>query len=641
MSSPLPEEAEWLEADGLGGFASGTVSGRRTRRYHALLLTATTPPTGRVVLVNGFDADIETTSGRYAVTSQRYSPDVIHPDGAGRIGAFSTEPWPQWRFDLPNGAHVTQEILVPKGASVVVLKWSAEGVDGSATLRVRPFLSGRDYHSLHHENPAFRFDAEHDGDRVRWHPYPDRPAVIARANGSYRHSPDWYRNFSYLRERERGLDDTEDLATPGEFTFDLSSGPAVLVLAAEGYDREWASRSSAEVIANEAIKQERKRRQFPSRLHRAADAYLVQREQGRTIVAGYPWFTDWGRDTFIAMRGLCLATGRLREARDILLEWAATVSQGMLPNRFPDSGGEPEFNAVDASLWFIIAAHELLEATAGKRVVSAADKRRLQDAMESILSGYAAGTRFGIRMDDDALLAAGVPGVQLTWMDARVGDWVVTPRIGKPVEVQALWINALLIGARWSSRWRELGEQARTAFITKFWDDRRGHLADVVDVDHQRGRVDESFRPNQIVAVGGLPVGLLDEERSQRIVDAVESRLWTRLGLRSLAPGSPGYAPYYRGGVTERDGAYHQGTVWPWLIGPFVDAWLRAHGDTAESRERARRKFLEPLLDQLDVAGLGHLPEVADGEVPHIPGGCPFQAWSVGEALRVVSRLLQ
>jgi predicted glycogen debranching enzyme len=353
----------------------------------------------------------------------------------------------------------------------------------------------------------------------------------------------------------------------------------------------------------------------------------------KTIIAGYPWFTDWGRDTLIALRGLCLATGRLEEAREILLTWAASVSEGMLPNRFPDQGGQPEFNAVDASLWFVIAVHEFLQAAQKQRLALNGDRTKLLIAVEAILDGYSKGTRFGIRADSDGLLACGVPGVQLTWMDAKVGDWVVTARIGKPVEVQALWLNALWIASQQNERWKEPLQRGLASFQTRFWNPERKMLYDVVDVNHQPGTTDATFRPNQIFAVGGLPLRLIEDNRAFLIVEAVKDHLWTPLGLRSLAPGEPGYAPRYEGGVRERDGAYHQGTVWPWLLGAFVEAWTWVHKRTPAALHEARREYLQPLLDHLETAGLGHISEIADAEAPHTPRGCPWQAWSVGEAL--------
>ena len=382
---------------------------------------------------------------------------------------------------------------------------------------------------------------------------------------------------------------------------------------------------------------ETRRRKAPrSRLERSADAYLVRRGRGKTIIAGYPWFSDWGRDTFIALRGLCLATGRLDEAREILMHWAGTVSEGMLPSRFTDADSAPEFNSVDASLWFVVAVHDHLAAAkdAGKRVRKE-DQAALRAAVESILEGYSTGTRFGIHMDEDGLLAAVQPGMALTWMDARVGDWVVTPRAGKPVEVQALWLNALRIASTFSSRWDQTFRKGWGSFVSRFWNEKDGCLFDVVDMDGARGTADPALRPNQIFAVGGLPFALLDGDRARCVVESVETRLLTPAGLRTLAPGSHGYTAHYQGGVHERDGAYHQGTVWPWLMGAFVEAWVRVRGGGEDAKREARGRFLAPLLARLDEAGLGHLPEIADAEPPHTPRGCPFQAWSLGEAMRL------
>ncbi len=532
------------------------------------------------MLVNGLEAWVETPGGAVALSSQRYAPDVVHPDGAERIESFVAEPWPRWTFRLPDGSLIEHGLLVAPGRAATALYWRLhEGRGG--TLAVRPLVSGRDYHALHHENPAFRFDAEVADGRVVWRPYPGLPAIVARANGSYAQQPDWYRSFLYTEERDRGLDHVEDLASPGIFRWDLARGEAVLVLAAEGHE-------PGEDVAVLRAGEERRRRRFPSRLHRAADAYLVRRGNGKTIVAGYPWFTDWGRDTFIAMRGLCLATGRLDDARAILLEWAGAVSEGMLPNRFPDRGETPEFNAVDAALWYVVAVHELL--AAGR--VTVRERQTLVDAVEAILAGYSAGTRYRIHVDDDGLLAAGEPGVQLTWMDAKVGDWVVTPRIGKPVEVQALWLNALCIGSGFSERWAALHARARRAFAARFWDEARGHLADVVDVDHRPGTVDWTFRPNQIFAVGGLPFAVLEGERARRVVDAVEARLVTPLGLRSLAPGEPGYTPRYQGGrgLGARPRRYAGGARRGARALPRAAACPpRRRGPRASARDRRRR----------------------------------------------------
>jgi predicted glycogen debranching enzyme len=637
MTMLADETQEWLEADGLGGFASGTVSGLRTRRYHALLLVATTPPTGRMVLVNGFDAWVATPSGHYAISSQRYAPETIYPDGAAHCEWLGADPWPRWRFRLTDGTVVEQELFVPQGTAAVALAWRLVETRAGVALKLRPFLSGRDYHALHHENPAFRHDAHIEGERIEWRPYQGVPAIRSLANAAYAADPSWYRNFFYKNEQARGLDCIEDLASPGMLTWDLSAGEAGWVLTAEGAGGSAIDSSRGAVATVAAWREtERARRRCPTRLHRAADAYVVQRQRGRTIIAGYPWFTDWGRDTFIALRGLCLATGRLEDARAILVAWSDTVSAGMLPNRFPDHGEAPEFNSVDASLWYVVAVHGFLAAAAAHDLaLSEQEERALREAIDAILAGYATGTRFGIRCDTDGLLSAGEDGVQLTWMDAKVGDWVVTPRIGKPVEVQALWLNALAVGSERSERWADLLARGRSSFAERFWNAARNCLFDVIDCDHKPGTSDATLRPNQILAVGGLPLALLDGAHARQVVDVVEQHLWTPLGLRSLGPGEPGYVPRYQGDVRSRDGSYHQGTAWPWLLGAFVEAWVRVRGGTAEVKSDARERFLVPLLAHLDQAGLGHISEIADGDPPHTPRGCPFQAWSVGEALRL------
>jgi len=625
----IDPESEWLESDSLGGFASGTVGGIRTRRYHAVLLSATTPPTGRVVLVNGFEAWIEGRAGSFPISSQRYAPDVRYPDGFSFIVGFTATPWPCWTFRDRLGTEITQEIVVHRDTCETVLRWRRRS-DGAAGMRLRLLLSVRDYHALHRENPAFNMQATIRDGNVSWRPYPDQPAITALTNGEYTQAPDWYRNFMYIREYERGLDFVEDLASPGTFLWDLSCDDAVMILRAGDGLGVRAAPYAAMLIGSE---QARRAAAGPRGI--AAEAYLVDRARGRTVIAGFPWFTDWGRDTFIAMRGLMLATGHLAEAEAILLAWSGTVSEGMLPNRFLDTGTLPEYNAVDASLWFIVLAYEyLVAAEENGRTVPAESRRRLHDAVEAILQGYAAGTRFAIAADSDGLLRAGVPGVQLTWMDAKIDDRPVTPRIGKPVEIQALWINALRVGSSWSPRWAELARRAIASFLARYPNPGTG-LYDVVDVDSMPGEVDEKLRPNQILAVGGLPYALLEGGAARNVVDLVESKLLTPLGLRTLSPDDPEYVPEYRGGPAQRDRAYHQGTAWPWLMGPFVDAWLSVRGRSMQAKSEARRRFLAPLQAHLATSGIGHVSELADGAPPHEPGGCPFQAWSLGELIRI------
>ncbi len=637
MNSSWNDQFEWLETDGLGGFASGTAGGIRTRRYHGLLLTATNPPTGRYMLVNGVEVLVTTSAGTFGLSSQRYDGEVVSPEGFKYIEAFDVEPWPTWRFKLPDGTVIEQELFLQNGQPITAMSWRLVKSTGPVKLHIRPLLAGRDYHALHHENADFNFTADKRPGQVQWKPYPTVPSITVYTNGRYAHEPTWYRKFFYQDEWLRGFDATEDLAAPGIFEFDPSVEEAVMIFAAEAAaPLNMRIGSTAERMAELRDSELKRRNAFASPLHRAADQYVVRRGEGKTIIAGYPWFADWGRDTFISLRGLCLATDRLEDARQILVAWSKHVSIGMLPNRFPDSGEEPEFNSVDASLWYVVAVCEFLRTAANQPVhVSDFTRKALLGAVDQILNGYMNGTRHGIHMDSDGLLLAGERGQQLTWMDARVGEFVVTPRMGKPVEVQALWLNALHLASTYDSKWHDIGEKGAMSFRAKFWNEQGQYLYDVVDHDLQPGQLDASFRPNQIYAIGGLPLMLIDKYQATAVLDQIEKRLFTRLGLRSLASDQHGYCPQYTGGPGQRDGAYHQGTVWPFLMGPFIEAWVRIRGDTSAAKREARQKFLEPLLKHLNEAGLGHVSEIADASAPHMPRGCPFQAWSLGELLRI------
>ncbi len=636
----LDPRIEWLEADGLGGFALGTASGIRTRRYHGLLCAARTPPTGRVMLVSAVEAWVDLGAGPRALSSHRYLPAVTHPDGAGRLESFTHEPFPTWTFELEGGVRVVHELFVPRGAATVVLSWRLVGAPRSARITLRPLLAARDVHALRRESPDLALASKSEGGLVTWQPDAALPAVQAHSNGLFHPEPVWFRSFLYEEERARGYDHVEDLASPGFFEHDLVQGELYLVLGAAVPGPAPLERPTAALPADVPVSElvrdlrarELERRAALAPLERAAESYVVRRGEGKSIVAGYPWFTDWGRDTFLSLRGLLLARGKHAEAAEILLAWAEHVSQGMLPNRFPDDADAPEFNSVDASLWFVVAVEETLAAAQG---LSRARRAVLEEAALAILEGYAAGTRFGIAADADGLLACGQSGLQLTWMDAKVGTRVMTPRIGKPVEVQALWIQALTFGARHAKRFRTLAEKATASFEPRFWNEGTGYLNDVVDCDHVRGTADTSLRPNQVLAVGGLARTLVAPERARRIVDVLERELWTPLGLRTLPTWDPRYHGRYAGAPLERDEAYHQGTVWPWLLGPFVEAWVRVQGASASAKSAARGRFVAPLLAHLEHAGLGHVSEVADGDAPHTPGGCPFQAWSLGELLRL------
>ena len=629
---------EWLETNGRGGFASGTVAGAQTRRYHALLLTARNPPSERIVLVNHVEEWLERDDATIPLTTNLY-PGAVHPSGFERCVGFALHPWPVWTY-VDAGYTITREILCVRGRDLVILRWALAGQSTHAVrLRVRPKLTGRDYHALHHENAGLAGEADVADGTVTWQPYNDLPAVHAVHSGVYRHAPEWFRQIQFPVERQRGLDYEEDWWSPGEFTFELTPArSATLLLTTE---------PTAGIETDELIRAERTRRKratatiktedaLARRLWAATESYLSERGTGQTVVAGYPWFTDWGRDTFISLPGLCLVTGRTEAAWQVIESFAAHVSEGMVPNRFPDAGEQPEYNTIDASLWFVHAVDRYLVATRDWERV----RRIAWPAIVQILNGYRHGTRYSIRMDHDGLIAGGVPGAQLTWMDAKVGDWVVTPRHGKPVEIQALWIRALTIGERYAKKCGdvEYAERCRidrrsavASFQRRYWYAAGGYLYDVIDGPDGD---DASLRPNQLYALT-LCDDLVTREQAEQVLRVVHDQLLTPVGLRTLSPNDTRYRARYEGGVADRDGAYHQGTVWPFLLGPFVTAWVKAYGKQGTGKKTARA-FLDGLEAHLDAACLGQVSEIFDAELPHEPRGCPAQAWSVAEPLRAL-----
>jgi predicted glycogen debranching enzyme len=629
---------EWLETNGRGGFASGTIAGANTRRYHALLLTARTPPSERFVLVNHLEEWLD-IDGRTIPLSTNIYPGAIHPTGYEHCIEFSTDPWPTWTFDC-NGVMIQREILSIYRRDMVLVRWRLVGKKQlRAGLRVRPKLTGRDYHGTHHENGHLSTEAQVASGMVMWHSYADLPPVRAFHSGEYRHEPVWYRHIQFPVEQQRGLDAEEDWWSPGEFTFNLESGSTTtLALTSETIDRlDVVALAQREKSRRDTVRQAAPVDDSLAReLWRAAEMYLSERGAGHTVIAGYPWFTDWGRDTFISLPGLCLVTGRLDVAWQAIASFAAHVSDGMVPNRFPDRGEQPEYNTIDASLWFIHAIDCYL--------VASRDEVRVREtawpAVKQILDGYRRGTRYGIRMDEDSLMTNGTAGAQLTWMDAKVGDWVVTPRHGKPVEIQALWVRALEVGETLARRFGETNYADRcrhhrsntiASFHKRFWYEDGGYLYDVIDGPEGD---DASIRPNQLYAIS-LVDELVPHDRALQILRLVEAQLLTPVGLRTLSPTDSRYRSKCEGGVRERDGAYHQGTVWPFLLGPFVTAWLKVHGKDPSTMKQARG-FLDGVSAHLREACLGQVSEIFDAEAPHHARGCYAQAWSVAEPLRVL-----
>ena len=550
---------EWLETHGTGAFAMGTAAGVNTRRYHGLLVASLRPPVDRRVLLSRVEEEVEGC----ALGASQY-PGVVTPRGFELLDSFDTDPCATWRYRA-GGALIEKQVYLVDGRQAAIIRYRA---DRALTLRVRPFLAYRDYHSL---------------GRARADVFGALPRIQFHHGGRFEESASWYYNAEYLVELDRGLDFREDLYTPGAIVLELRAGEwsAICASIQGSFDAEPAPRD---------------------------DPFTVRRADGRpTIIAGYPWFTDWGRDTMISIPGLLIARGRHDTAREMIAGFLEYTNRGIIPNRFPDAGETPEYNTVDATLWMFQAVRAL------------GDREFFRDvfypAAREIIDWHMRGTWYGIGVDpEDHLLRAGTPGTQLTWMDARVGDWVVTPRHGKPVEINALWHGALSLMAEWGSdAYRREADLVKENFRRTFWNAERGCLYDLAD--------NAKFRPNQL-----LGVALLDRAEQQSVVRAVERELLTPYGLRTLERGDPQYRGRYQGSPMERDGAYHQGTVWPWLLGPFVDAYLLAFGRTDESLE-----YCAGLLDRFDKL----IPEVYDGDEPRRAGGCPAQAWSVAEAARI------
>ncbi len=630
---------EWLETNGLGGFASSTIIGLNTRRYHGLLTASTTPPTGRVLLLSKLEETVVVDGQRYELAANQY-PGAIYPQGYQYLKEFRLDPFPVFTYRVA-GLEIEKRVFMVHGENTTVVEYEARSVDASAEpkclLELRPLIAFRDYHGTTHHNDALNPALETRDGLVSIQPYPSLPHLFFAHNAQDLVTEGkWFLNFEYRVERERGLDFEEDLFHPFTLRFDLTKRRSAAVIAST----EAHTADSAAVLRET----ERRRREaivdaapgeqpLVKALTAAADQFIVDRGTLKTIVAGYHWFTDWGRDTMIALPGLTLVTGRYNIARQILEEYSEHLEQGLLPNRFPDAGETPEYNTADATLWFIEAIRAFLHYSGDEAFV----RERLYPKLKDVIDWHVRGTRYGIHVDADGLLACGESGVQLTWMDAKVGEYVVTPRTGKPVEIQALWYNALCIMQDFAQRFGDpaaaalfagLADEAKAAFNMRFWNPSAGCLYDVVENGHSDG----SLRPNQIFAVS-LPHSMLPPEKASAVVQTVQNELLTPMGLRTLSRHDPRYRAHYEGGVAERDTAYHLGTVWPWLMGPFITAYLKVNQRSEAARQQAE-SWLGGFSEHLTAAGLGQISEITDAEYPYTPRGCIAQAWSVAEILR-------
>ncbi|MFO0650874.1 MAG: amylo-alpha-1,6-glucosidase [Polyangiales bacterium] len=636
---------EWLVTNGLGGFASGTVSGVATRRYHGLLVAALAPPRGRHVLVSHLDETLTVGASRAALSSHAV-PGVVTPDGWSLVRSFAVDPLPRWRIKAC-GAVLERSICMVRGSNTTLVRYTLVEGTRSALLSVRPFGAFRDFHAHAKQRSETRIEADVDPDDaglIRWTPYDGWVTVRVRAPGVFTASPDWWKDFDHAIERERGLDDREDLFTPGAFHLSLAPGESVYVTISSEptLPEDPAACEREEAARLRALMPEDERDPRVAMLHVAVDAYRADKAVPPALLAGYPWFEDWGRDTLIAFTGSYLVPRRFEAGREVLAAFARYVDRGMLPNRFPDgASGHADYNTVDAPVWFFHAARRYLQYT-GDRAF-ALDV--LRPALEDVARWLRRGTRYGIHIADDGLLYAGDPNTQLTWMDARVGDHTFTPRHGAPVEVNALWHSGILTLA-WlaelagdeasAKAHRDDAARTRDSFRARFWNADGAYLFDAVRDD---GR-DAAVRPNALYAVA-LPGELLDAGQRQAVIERARAELLVPFALRTLSPRDPQYRGRYAGDPWHRDGAYHQGTAWPFLIGAYTGALTRhasLSGDPSVI-EGARKEVLglfEGLTEALAAQGLGHLAEIFEGDAPHRPVGCFAQAWSDAETLRAL-----
>jgi predicted glycogen debranching enzyme len=629
-------ELEWLETNGVGGYASSTISGANTRRYHGLLIASTNPPVGRMNVLSKLDETVVVGEKKFDLGTNQY-PGTLHPKGFQYLDQFERDLFPVFIYHA-GGIEIKKTIAALHGENTTIVLYEVINAPDVFQLDLLPLYASRDFHSLAHANEFIGKQYVFEEGTFRTLNYHCCPEIfISVPHSQFTPGRTWYYNFEYVVEQHRGMDYKEDLYSHGVFSVELKKSEklGVIISTDDPTGRD----------AFQLFETEQKRRQslvsnfsghlLLKRLTLAADQFIVKRKMHSTIVAGYPWFADWGRDTMISLPGLCLVTERFDEAKDILLQFAQFISEGMMPNRFPDHGEVPEYNTMDATWWYFIASYQYYLATADKALV-----KELLPILEGIVAWHYKGTRFNIQVDaTDELLSGGEEGVQLTWMDAKVAEWVVTPRRGKPVEINALWYNALCIMALFhqeagstdkSTLYRTRATKVFNSFNELFWNEQQRYLYDHVNGDYKN----TDLRPNQLYAIS-LPFSLLSDERANAVFEAVSKHLFTSRGLRSLSPLHPDYKPAYKGDVWSRDGAYHQGTVWSYLMGAYIDALFYVKGDSAKNEAS---QIINSFAEHLNEAGVGTISEIFDADPPHNPRGCIAQAWSVGEILRVIAK---
>jgi predicted glycogen debranching enzyme len=623
-----------FNTNGLGGWSSSSITHAHTRRYHGLLVAATNPPAERTVLLSKLDETIVLDDKRIELGCNLYNDDAISPDGNKYLKTFTKNLFPEWIYEA-EGVQLKKTIAMIHGENTVVILYDVIKTSKSFELELLPLMAGRFYHALQHAGPQMHWDVDFENGIFHNQPDGNLNVYINVPGSTYNNAPKWFNNFKYSVEEYRGLDFTEDLFNHGVITVPLKKGNSIGIII--------STENPAGRDANKLFKKEKERREALlnkqpgdetiQQLVLAADQFIVNRGDNlKTIIAGYHWFTDWGRDTMISLPGLCLSTGRYEDAKKIITAFANSVSMGMLPNRFQDNNEPPEYNNVDGTLWYFIAIKKYLEATGDSAFVI----KEILPVLKKIIDWHFRGTRYNIHVDEDGLLYAGETGQQLTWMDARIDDYVVTPRMGKPVEIQALWYNALKIFAEFlrmneKEHDAELVDlsaaKAKDSFDKLFWYDEGNHLYDVID---KQGKPDTSLRPNQLFAIS-LPYALVESEKAKSILKIVEDKLYTPVGLRSLSMDDEHYVHNYGGDAWHRDASYHQGIVWSWLLGAYVDALVKIG-----SKKSKVKKVIDDFTYHLNDGCIGSVAEIFDADAPHHPRGCIAQAWGVAEWLRVM-----
>ena len=627
---------EWLETNGLGGWSSSSVIGCNTRRYHGLLVAAIKAPTERMVLVSKIDETICINGECFELGVNNFG-DAINPNGHLYLSKFTKDLFPEWTYEL-KGITIKKTIAMVQGENTTLVLYTVVKATKAFTMELQPFIAARGYHELQNKNSNLWWDVDFKDGILKNHPFQDSTNIfISVPNSTYEHHPNWFERFNYDEEKKRGLDFKEDLLNHGTLSVNLKKGQTIgIIISTENP----AGKDAIALFENELLRKKALLTKQPDsfifrQLLLAADQFVVKRDDNlKTIIAGYHWFTDWGRDTMISLPGICLSTGRFEDAKKIIAAFAKSVSMGMLPNRFQDHDESPQYNNVDGTLWFFIAIYKYYLVTKDDEFVL----KELLPILKEIINYHFQGTRYNIKVDEDGLLFAGEQGQQLTWMDAKIADWVVTPRMGKPVEVQALWYNALRIYSELlkidgqeehAASFESKAKMAKDSFLKMFWYKDGGYLYDVID---KNNNADSSLRPNQLFAIS-LPFPLIEDKEAKAVLKIVEEKLYTLVGIRTLPMYDLRYVGEYNGGVFKRDSSYHQGTVWSWLLGPYIDALIKVKGSKGKTQAKL---VIQEFAHHLEEGCIGSVSEIFDGNAPHHPKGCIAQAWSVAELIRVI-----